>query len=78
MRCNRPILPNWGHRLKAALELGFESVPIEIQNVDADEAESRMIADNVLRRQLNPMEQARLIKRLKERGGNKTRKSSWS
>ena len=59
------------HRLKAAVELGFESVPIEIQNVDADEAENRKIADNVLRRQLNPMEQARLIKRLKERVGIK-------
>lgn len=57
------------HRLKAALELGMASVPVEIQNVDDEEAESRLIADNVLRRQLNPMEQARLIKRLKERAG---------
>lgn len=59
------------HRLKAALELGLESVPIDIQNVDNEEAESRLIADNVLRRQLNPMEQARLIHRLKERYGIK-------
>lgn len=57
------------HRLKAALELGLETVPIDIQNVDDEEAESRLIADNVLRRQLNPMEQARLIRRLKERAG---------
>ena len=57
------------HRLKAALELDLASVPIDIQNVDAEEAESRLIADNVLRRQLTPMEQARLIKRLKEQYG---------
>lgn len=57
------------HRLKAALALGLETVPVEIQDVDSQEAESRLIADNVLRRQLNPMEQARLIKRLKEQYG---------
>ncbi len=55
------------HRLKAAMELSLESVPVEIHDVDAAEAESQLIAANVLRRQLNPMEQARLIKRLKER-----------
>lgn len=57
------------HRPKAALELGFVSVPVEIHDVDADEAESQLIADNVSRWRLNPMEQARLIKRLKERAG---------
>ncbi|MCY0865889.1 MAG: ParB N-terminal domain-containing protein, partial [Sulfobacillus sp.] len=59
------------HRLKAALELGLETVPVDIHDVDAEEAEDRLIADNVLRRQLNPMEQARLIRRLKERYGIK-------
>ena len=57
------------HRLKAALALGLDTVPVEIQDVDPPEAESRLIADNVLRRQLNPIEQARLIKRLKEQAG---------
>jgi hypothetical protein len=44
------------------------------QNVrlkDAAEAESRLIADNTLRRQLTLGEQARLIRRLKERTGVK-------
>lgn len=57
------------HRLRASLELGLEQVPVDIQDVDSEEAEDRLIADNVLRRQLNLMEQARLIKRLKERAG---------
>ncbi|MBX5466881.1 MAG: ParB/RepB/Spo0J family partition protein [Firmicutes bacterium] len=57
------------HRAKAALELGLEAVPVEIQDVDAAEAERLLIADNVLRRQLTPMEQARLIRRLKEAYG---------
>ncbi|AEW04705.1 ParB domain protein nuclease [Sulfobacillus acidophilus DSM 10332] len=59
------------HRLQAALDLGLETVPVEIHDVDPDEAEDRLIADNVLRRQLNPMEQARLIQRLKARYGIK-------
>ncbi len=54
------------HRAKIAVELGLATVPIEIQDVDTDEAERLLIADNVLRRQLNPMEQARLIQRLKK------------
>ena len=57
------------HRVKAALELGLPTVPVEIQDVDATEAERLLIADNVLRRQLNPMEQARLIQRLKKEYG---------
>ena len=57
------------HRLKAALELGLNQVPVDVQDVDSDEAEDRLIADNVLRRQLSPDEQSRLIRRLKERAG---------
>ena len=57
------------HRLKAALELGLDQVPVDIQDVGAAEAEDRLIADNVLRRQLSPGEQSRLIRRLKERAG---------
>lgn len=60
------VLITGHHRAKIAVELGLATVPIEIQDVDATEAERLLIADNVLRRQLNPMEQARLIKRLKE------------
>ncbi len=37
--------------------------------IDISPAESQLIADNVWRWQLNRMEQARLIKRLKERAG---------
>ena len=59
------------HRVRAALELGLDTVPVEIQDVNTDEAERLMITDNVLRRQLNPMEQARLIKRLKQQYGIK-------
>ncbi len=55
------------HRVKAALELGLNAVPVEIHDVSPEEAERLLIADNVLRRQItNPMEQARLIRRLKE------------
>jgi len=66
------------HRLQAALELGLDQVPVDIQDVDASEAEDRLIADNVLRRQLSLMEQARLIKRLKERAGIKRGKNNSS
>lgn len=60
------------HRVKAALELGLDAVPVEIHDVPPDEAERLLIADNVLRRQItNPMEQARLIRRLKELHGVK-------
>ena len=59
------------HRLRAALELGLEQVSVDIQDVDPEEAEDRLIADNVLRRQLSLGEQARLIRRLKERAGVK-------
>ena len=59
------------HRLQAALELGLETIPVEIQDVSPQEAESRLIADNVLRRQLSLGEQARLIRRLKEEAGIK-------
>ncbi|AEJ38611.1 ParB domain protein nuclease [Sulfobacillus acidophilus TPY] len=70
------------HRLKAALELGLETVPVEIHDVDPAEAEDRLVADNVLRRHLNPMEPARLIRRLKERYHVKPRRkgqgtSNW-
>ncbi len=60
------------HRVKAAIELGLAAVPVEIHDVSPEEAERLLIADNVLRRQItNPMEQARLIRRLKELHGVK-------
>ncbi len=65
------ILISGHHRAKIAVELGLATVPIEIQDVDATEAERLLIADNVLRRQLNPMEQARLIQRLQKEYGIK-------
>ena len=67
------------HRVKAAIELGLSAVPVEIHDVSDEEAERLLIADNVLRRQItNPMEQARLIRRLKELHGIKQGKNSSS
>lgn len=55
------------HRVRAAVELGLESVPVAVHDVDDTEAERLLIADNLLRRQItDPMAKARLIARLKK------------
>lgn len=60
------------HRVRAAVELGLESVPVAVHDVDDTEAERLLIADNLLRRQItDPMAKARLIRRLKELNGTK-------
>jgi ParB family chromosome partitioning protein len=63
-----------GHlRLEAAKEAGLERVPVVIRDVDpaSDEAVELLIKDNLLRRHLNDMQVARLIRVLKERYGVK-------
>lgn len=58
-----------GHlRLEAAKEAGLTHVPVVIKDVDpeSDEAIALLIRDNLLRRQLNDVQVASLIKRLKE------------
>ncbi|MGC8487338.1 MAG: ParB/RepB/Spo0J family partition protein [Clostridia bacterium] len=55
------------HRVRAAVELGLEAVPVAVHDVDDTEAERLLIADNLLRRQItDPMAKARLIRRFKE------------
>ncbi|MBF7084083.1 ParB N-terminal domain-containing protein, partial [Desulfallas sp. Bu1-1] len=61
-----------GHlRLEAAQQAGLTHVPVVIRDVDpdSDEAVELLIKDNLLRRQLNDMQVARLIKVLKEKYG---------
>lgn len=63
-----------GHlRLEAAKEAGLTHVPVVIRDVDpaGDEAVGLLIKDNLLRRQLNEIQVARLIGVLKERYGVK-------
>ncbi|MGB9791751.1 MAG: ParB N-terminal domain-containing protein [Thermacetogeniaceae bacterium] len=61
-----------GHlRLEAAREAGLTHVPVVIRDVDpeSDEAVSMLIRDNLLRRHLNDVQIARLIRKLKEEYG---------
>lgn len=63
-----------GHlRLEAAKEAGLERVPVMIRDIapDSDEAVELLIKDNLLRRQLNDMQVAGLIRVLKEQYGVK-------
>ncbi|MCL6559439.1 MAG: ParB N-terminal domain-containing protein, partial [Firmicutes bacterium] len=63
-----------GHlRLEAAKEAGLTHVPVVIRDVDpnSDEAIGLLIKDNLLRRQLNEMQVAKLIRVLKEQFGVK-------
>ncbi|MCL4493920.1 MAG: ParB N-terminal domain-containing protein [Firmicutes bacterium] len=60
------------HRVQIAQELGWESIPADLIDVDDTEEERLMIADNILRRQIDkPMDKARLIRWLKELHGVK-------
>ncbi|MGB9791864.1 MAG: ParB N-terminal domain-containing protein [Thermacetogeniaceae bacterium] len=61
-----------GHlRLEAAKEAGLTHIPVVIRDVDpeSDEAVSMLIRDNLLRRHLNDVQIARLIRKLKEEYG---------
>jgi ParB family chromosome partitioning protein len=63
-----------GHlRLEAAQQAGLTHVPVVIRDVDpdSDEAVELFIKDNLLRRQLNDMQVARLVRALKEKHGVK-------
>lgn len=67
------VLPDYtviaGHqRLKIALELGLESVPVEVLDISPEEAEYLLIADNHERRQADddPIRKAKRAKFLKE------------
>lgn len=63
-----------GHlRLEAAKYAGLTHVPVVIRDIDpeSDEAVALLIKDNLLRRQLNDMQVARLIRVLKEKYGLK-------
>ncbi len=57
-----------GHRrVQIAQELGWESVPADLIDVDDTEEERLMIADNILRRQIDkPMDKAKLLQWLKD------------
>ncbi|NHM28052.1 ParB N-terminal domain-containing protein [Desulfofundulus sp. TPOSR] len=73
-----------GHlRLEAAKHVGLTHVPVVIRDVDpeSDEAVALLIKDNLLRRQLNDMQVARLIRVLKEvhrvkKGGDRRSKEA--
>ncbi len=63
-----------GHlRLEAAKEAGLTHVPVVIRDInpESDEAISMLIKDNLLRRHLNDVQVARLIRKLKEEYGVK-------
>ena len=67
------------HRVQIAQELGWETVPADLIDVDEGEEERLMIADNILRRQIDkPMDKARLIRWLKELHGVKQGKNNSS
>ena len=67
------------HRVQIAQELGWERVPVDLIDVDETEEERLMIADNILRRQIDkPMDKARLIRWLKELHGIKQGKNDSS
>lgn len=75
-----------GHsRLKAALELGLETVPVRklVSSVSSEERYRIMLLDNLIRRQLSPAEKIEFIRKAygKElekdnRGGNRKSKGS--
>ncbi|SHJ15782.1 ParB/RepB/Spo0J family partition protein [Desulfofundulus thermosubterraneus] len=70
-----------GHlRLEAAKHVGLTHVPVVIRDVDpeSDEAVALLIKDNLLRRQLNDMQVARLVRMLKEKYGLKRGNNQYS
>ena len=70
-----------GHqRWEMARELGLSHVPAIVKDVDPDrpEAVALLIKDNLLRRQLNDMQVARLIRALKEQYGVRRGNNQYS
>lgn len=51
-------------RLRAALKVGLQEVPVIIKDVDDEQAAVMALIENIQREDLNPMEEARGIKRL--------------
>lgn len=64
-----------GHqRLRAAKAIGLQSVPVIIRSVDKEETRAIMaIEENIRRRQLQPSEMARAIKKLVELKGRRNK-----
>lgn len=51
-------------RLRAAIKAGLEEVPVIVKDVDDEQAAIMALIENIQREDLNPMEEARGIKRL--------------
>lgn len=53
-------------RLRAAIKAGLEEVPVIVRDVDDEQAAIMALIENIQRQDLNPMEEARGLKRLLE------------
>lgn len=53
-------------RLRAAIKAGLEEVPVIVREVDDEQAAIMALIENIQRQDLNPMEEARGLKRLLE------------